>query len=286
MSIIDIPAAEYHEDRVADQPTLSASIATILCQHTPAHARAAHPRLNPRLVREQKAAFDLGTTVHALLLENRDPAEIVKIIAGYDDWKKADAREQRDYWRDKGFIPLLEKNYYDVLAMVDAAAGQLREYDATPALLADGHPEKTLVWSEDGITCRSRLDWLRDDSAAIDDVKTTSRIGGANQHEFERSLYAHGYDVKAAFYLRAVKAVTGVDAVFRWIVIEAAAPYALSVIEPGPDVLALGEDKVEKAITLWRRCVETDEWPGYGRRVATAEMPAWAEAQWMERSVA
>lgn len=276
------PAEQYHADP-AELPSLSASIACTLVQKSPAHARVEHPRLNPYLVREEKKAFDLGTTVHALLLEQRAPEDVIHIVEK-DDWRTNEAKDQAKYAREMGLIPLLDKDNEDVLTMVAAARRQIREFDAAPPLLADGHAEATLVWQEDGVTCRSRLDWLRDDCMAIDDVKTTSRIGGANQREFERGLYQHGYDVKAAFYLRGVKALSGVDAEFRWIVIETAAPYALSVVRPGPDVLALGADKVEYALRVWKQCVQLDEWPAYGNRIATAEMPAWAEMQWLERS--
>lgn len=279
-----IDSAIYHSDALTEQPSLSASIAVELVTKSPAHAKAAHPRLNPYLVREDKAAYDLGTAVHALLLEQRAPLDVIKIIEGYDTWKSPKAREERDYWRDQGFVPLLSKLFDDVVAMVAAAERQIGEHAASPALLSDGKPEQTLVFELDGVACRSRVDWLRNDNTVIEDLKTSSR--SADPHQFSRNLYQHGYDVRASFYRRAVRALSGVDATFRWIVIETAAPYALSVVTPGPDVLALGDDKVDKALNLWRECLATDMWPGYDRRVATAELPVFEEIKWMERSAA
>jgi hypothetical protein len=58
------------------------------------------------------------------------------------------------------------------------------------------------------------------------------------------------------------------------------------VIRPGADVLALGMAKVDKAIRLWRECLESGEWPSYGTAVAEAEMPAYEEAAWMAREAA
>lgn len=277
-----VPADVYHDDRLGDTPSLSASIASILCSQSPAHAKAAHPRLNSYLVREEKKAFDLGTTVHALLLENR-PAEEVIYVVEKDDWRTNAAKEAAEYARGQGLIPLLDKHNEDVLTMVAAARRKIAEFDPSLELLMHGNAEQTITWNEPGIACRSRVDHLRDDHAVICDVKTTSRVGGADRYAFERALYQHGYDVKAAFYLRGVKAVSGVAARFFWIVLETAAPYELSIIEPGPDVLTLGEDKVEYAMRVWKRCMASNEWPGYAREVVRAEMPAWAEAQWLER---
>lgn len=276
-----LDAETYHEDRVSDQPSLSASIAVELVTKSPAHAKAAHPRLNPYLVREEKAAFDLGTAVHALLLEKRAPLDVIKIIEGYDTWKSPKAREERDYWRGQGYVPLLSKLFDDVVAMVAAAERQIGEHTASPTLLTDGHPEATLVWDEDGVACRSRVDHLRDDCTRICDLKTSGR--SADPLAFSRNLYQHGYDIRASFYKRGVRAITGIDPEFLWIVVETEAPYALSVVTPGPDVLALGDDKVEYALRTWRRCLASGEFPGYTPRVATAEMPPYEETKWMDR---
>jgi hypothetical protein len=159
---------------------------------------------------------------------------------------------------------------------------QLERLELVPPLFTDGKPEQTLVWEEDGIWLRSRLDWLRDDYAAIDDLKTTTR--SARGAKWSRGpLFDHGCEVQAAFYRRAVFATTGYEPTFRWLVVETKPPYALQVIEPGPDVLALGEAKVEKAIAIWRRCLETDTWPAYDTAVYRAELPPWKEAEWLER---
>lgn len=279
----EVPSDTYHSDQVAEQPSLSASIAVELVTKSPAHAKAAHPRLNPYLVREDRKAFDLGSCVHSLLLENRAPEDVIYVVE-HDSWRTNAAKEAAEYARGQGMIPLLDKDNEDVLTMVTAARRQIGEHTASPPLLTDGQPEVTLVWDEDGVSCRSRVDHLRDDFTRICDLKTTSR--SADPLAFSRSLYQHGYDIKASFYKRGVRAITGVDPDFFWIVVETSAPYALSVVTPGPDVLALGDDKVDKALQIWRQCLKTGEWPGYDRRVATAELPPFEEIKWMERSAA
>lgn len=277
MTILDVHSADYHADAIGEQPSLSASIACLLVSKSPAHARHAHPRLNPEFVPEDSDIFDVGTVAHSLLLEDDSRLEI--IIA--DNWRTKVAQEQRTEARAAGKIPLLQKHAAEVVAMVAAAKVYIAEHEAKPPLLADGKAEQTLVWEESGITLRARLDWLRDDYAVVDDYKTST---SADPEWFARkAIYDHGYDVKAAFYLRAVKAVTGVDAEFRWLVQEKKAPYALSVVSPGPDVLALANEKVQYAIDLWRGCLLNDDWPSYSKYVATAELPAWEEARWMEK---
>lgn len=276
-----IPSDVYHADQVADQPTLSASIACTLIDKTPAHAFQAHPKLNPLFTAEApKDHFDLGNVVHQILLEGRDPADIVHVAEGFDDWKKQAARDERDQARATGKIPILAKQLDGVLAMTAAARAQLAASTASPAPLTGGQPEQTIVWDEDGILCRSRIDYLRDDYTAVDDVKTSAR--GADPGFFARkTIYDHGYDLKAAMYLRAVKAVSGIDAVWRWIVIDTAPPYLVSVVTPSDEVLAIGNAKLDKALEIWRDCLTSGIWPGYGSDVHVAEAPAW-QTRWLD----
>jgi hypothetical protein len=274
-----ITEESYHADP-GERPSLSASIASILCSQSPKHAWAAHPRLNPRFERKAEEKFDVGNVCHSILLDGRDLEDVVFVVHE-NDWRKKDAKEAREYGRSIGKVPLLAYQREDVGAMVAAVKEQIAELDVQPTLLTEGKAEQTLVWDEDGVTCRARLDWLRDDLAACDDLKTTSR--SANPLAYSRALYAVGGDVQAAFYLRGIEALTGARPAFRWIVVETSPPYVLTPIAPGLDVLALGEAKVERALKLWRRCLENDKWPGYTTELAYAEMPAYEESRFLER---
>ncbi len=276
--ILEMPADAYHADP-AERPSLSASIAHVLCTSSPAHARAAHPKLNPAFERQDEQHFDIGTAAHALLLEG--DAGVAVIDA--PDWRTNAAKEARDEARAAGRTPLLAKHWDAVQAMTDATDLQLNAIDVDPPLFAvPGKSEQTLIWEEpNGVVCRSRVDWLRDDFTAIDDFKTTSR--SANPEQWSRSLFSFGGDVQVAFYLRGLRAVTGKDAAFRFVVQETFAPYALAVFQLGPDALTLAEAKVEYAIAKWAQCLERDEWPAYPQRVCHIEMPAYEEMRWMER---
>lgn len=282
MTVLTLSAADYHADKVDDRPSLSASIAAILCAKSPAHAWVAHPRLNPDFERQHEEKFDVGNVAHALLLErDKPPEDVVEVICA-DDWRTKAAKEARDEARAAGRVPLLSKHWHAVRVMVDAALIQLNAVNAEPPMFTDGQPEQTIVWEEpNGVLCRSRLDWLRDDRTAVDDLKTTAR--SADPAAYARALFSVGGDVQAAFYLRGLKALGHGDALFRWAVVETTPPHALSVISPAPDMLALGEAKVERAIALWAECLKTDKWPAYGTEVAYAEMPPWEEARWLER---
>ena len=271
-----IPADEYHADP-APEPSLTSSVARLLLSRSPLHAKTGHPRLNPDFEREEDEKFDLGTAVHALLLENEAAIELIEA----DDWRTKAAREQRDAARAAGRIPMLPSQVMATHAMVMAVRTQLAEFHVSPLPFDAGMPEQTLVWQDEGgVWCRARVDWLHDGYVAVDDLKTTSR--SASPVEWSRTLFSMGYDVQAAFYLRGVKALTNIDAEFRLVVAEAQPPYAVSVLSLEPSALELATDKVTWAIRKWGACIESGDWQGYPREVAYAEMPGWAEAQWLE----
>jgi PDDEXK-like uncharacterized protein DUF3799 len=276
MTQVVFSADEYHAGP-DDTPRLSASIATILCTRTPLHAWTAHPKLNPYYERVEEDKFDVGKAAHSVILEGDDCIYVVH----EDSWRKDVAKEAREYARSIGKVPLLAAKRDEVMRMVDAVRTQLEDHDAEPPLFSDGKPEATLLWDEDGAALKARLDWLRDDCTTIDDLKTTGR--SADPDAYARNLFSVGGDVQAAFYRRAVLATTGEEPRFRWVVVETSPPFALSVITPSSEMLALGEAKVEWAIQRWRLCMSTGRWAGYGADVHVAEVPGWEEGKWLER---
>lgn len=276
--IYEIPADQYHEDQIADVPSLSRSIAHLLCTASPAHARTAHPRLNGAYEKEERETFDLGSAAHELFLGGLERVEIIEAA----DWRTNLAKEARDAARAEGRLPLLAKQWVATQAMVLRLRGQIEDLNVDPPLFTAGKPEQSLVWEEaGGVVCRARPDWLRDDFSVIDDLKTTRNT--ANPESWSRSLFGSGYDLQAAFYLRGLDAITGKQAEFRFVVVEAFPPFALSVISLAPDTLTLARKKVEYAIDLWRACLRTDDWPAYPTRVCFAELPSFEEARWLAK---
>jgi len=260
---------------------LSSGIAHLLVTRSPLHAWTAHRRLNPNYVREEKDAFDLGNVVHELLLGQESSV----VVGEFDEYRTNTAKAWRDEVRAAGKIPLRPKDAPRVHEMHSRVIEQLATFDVDPPLLAKpGLAEETIVWRDGDADCKARLDWIHaGDVYAIDDVKTTSR--SASPEAYARRLYEFGGDLQAAFYVRAVQerfALLEAPA-FRWIVCETEPPFCVSVIQPGADVLALGNAKVELALARWTHAMTTNEWPGYPARVHTAELPPWEESRFLER---
>lgn len=277
--IHDVDAETYHGDELGDTPRLSRSIAKIIVAESPAHAWAAHPRLNPAWAPIFDEKFDIGTAAHALLLEGDAGVTVVEA----DAWRSTGAKTQRDLARMAGRIPLLAKHWAAVRNMADAVRAQLERVDVDPPLFDAGASERTLIWDDprSGVACKARVDWLRHDGRAIDDLKTTGR--SANPAEWSRQIFSMGYDVQAAFYLRGLEATLGVRGEFRIVVVETTPPYAVSVLQLGPAAMAIANKKVDYAIALWERALRENRWPGYPTEVCWVELPPWEESRWLEQ---
>jgi PDDEXK-like domain of unknown function (DUF3799) len=273
----NVPAATYHADPCIE-PSLTSSIAKMLCLSSPLHAWYQHPRLNPAPIEDDCEAFDIGTAAHALLLEQRSAITVIDAA----DWRTKDAKAQRDHARTTGMIPLLKKKWADVQAMATAARVQLAAHrDGAAEMFTAGHPEQTLIWKEGDTWCRARLDWMRPD--AIDDYKTTSAT--ANPETWSRTLFGAGADIQAAWYIRGLKALTGIDGTFRFAVQETYPPYALAVIGLGPDALVLAEKKCLYALDLWKASLAANKWDGYPKRTCWASLPMAHEAWWLDKEM-
>jgi hypothetical protein len=278
VTILDLSAAEYHADRIGDQPTLSASIAKLIVAKSPLHAWSAHPRLNPDYRRDEDDRFDVGTVCHSILLEgNWDIVEVCE----FDSWRTKDAKAQAEEARAAGKIPLLGKHYDEVAAMVAAVREQLPYLNVDPPVFVEGKPEQAIVWQEGSVHCRALVDWLHDDYTTIDDLKTTSR--SADPDAWTKTMFGFGGDIQVAFHTRAVQVATGVTPDFRFVVVETAPPFAVSVVSLDPEALALANDRMNYAVKLWRECLETGSWPGYSRRVHYVSTPGYLEYAWLEK---
>lgn len=266
MTVLDVAEYAYHADQVADEPTISRSFIHTMIQRSPWHAWAQHPRLNPAYVTpDDEPKFDLGTAAHALFLEGRNAVEVVEA----DSWRTNAAKEARDLARSHGRIPLLDRDWQAVQGMCDALRDQLPD-----GYFQGGEAEKTIVWRDRDVLCRARLDYIAEDR--IYDYKSTR--ASAAPSAWSRSMFDHGYDLQACFYLRGSGASR-----FCFAVQETFEPYAVQTFELAPDALALANRKIDWALDTWKACREADRWPGYPSRTAYVTLPPWVEAQWFDR---
>lgn len=267
--IYQLPAAEYHADRIAAEPTLSHSIANIIIDQSPLHAWTAHSRLNPAHEPEERKEFDLGSAAHAALFEG----EAGIVVLPFDNYRKDAAQAMRDELRAAGKYPVLTAQYEDVMAMREAAIAAIAGCrDLSGLTLATGRAEHVLVWREGPVICRARLDFLFAGEQVFLDYKTTT---DATPGVFTRQMVRMGYHRQDDFYGRGVRAIFGKPAKGIFMAQEKKKPYACSFHGCGPSVREMAKRDNDHAIGAWEECLRTGVWPTHSNRIHWAEAKPW-----------
>jgi len=279
--IYDLSSVDYHADP-APTPSLSASVAAILVNTRPAHAWIAHPRLNPQHERTEDRKYDLGSVAHALMLGKSREIKVIDAA----DWRTNAAKQQRADAIADGLQPCLVDVYNHAADIVHAGRQQLDAHEDGGECFTDGLPERTALWREGSIWCRSQMDWLRHGHRRIEDYKTTGLVGGADPVTFLRGLLNRCGDVQDPFYSRGLAVLEGIDyreIEFVFVVQETEPPYALSIIRLDGQSREFAASRAEYATMTFEACMSSGVWPGWHTRTYQAQIPGYAQARWTER---
>lgn len=282
---LDMSARDYFADP-CPEASLTQSIAKILIDRSPAHAWLAHPKLNPNY-RIDDEAYDkaqaIGNAAHKLMIGRGKELCIIEA----ESFRTDKVKETRDKAAADGYVPILAKHHKGAKNLTIAARGQLDMIGLTDAFYS-GDGEVVITWQEDGLWFRSMIDWLISSPLhEVYDLKT----GGtsAAPHAIPYRMVDQGWPVQAAFQERGLDALAPEWAgrrTFRFVAVENEPPYALSVHEMSEAVMTLGRKQVQHAVDIWRRCMESGEWPAYAPVIHRPEYPGFREQQWLNREIA
>jgi len=247
-----ISNADYHAN-----PALGSTSLKTLATKTPAHYQ--HDLTHPKF----SDAFTLGTAAHSVILES-DISGIVVVTA--DNWLSKAAKEAKAAALAEGRQPLLTKEWEQVVAMERA----VMEHPVARDLFTGHKAEQSVFWDEDGLMLKCRPDAWK--PGLLIDLKTTR---DANPNEFGKTAHEFGYHQSAAHYIDGVKAATGEELPFHFVLVEKTAPYLVSVVELDIEAINIGRQLNDRAKRIYRECVETDTWPGYPN-ADLISLPMWA----------
>jgi hypothetical protein len=228
-----------------------------LATRTPAHYQ--HDKQHPKF----SDAFTLGTAAHSLILED-DTSGIEVVMA--DNWLSKAAKEAKAAALAEGKQPLLVKEWLQVQAMQEA----VMSHPVARAAFIGHKAEQSVFWDEDGLMLKCRPDAWK--PGVLVDLKTTR---DANPNEFGKTAYEYGYHQSAAHYIDGVKAATGEELPFHFVLVEKTEPYLVSVVELDIEAINLGRQLNDRAKRIYRECVETGTWPGYPN-ADLISLPMWA----------
>lgn len=275
--IYEITEAQYHADPCV-RPSLSRSVLKRLVDLSPAHAYVIHPKLGgaDELQDADDDAMDFGTAAHSSFLQGKS---IIRAL-DFPDWRTNKAKEARALAYTDGMIPLLVKPYGRAMRLIDV----LEDFRNRTGAFTHGKPEQTVIWQEERIWCRARVDWLPDDPAApYWDLKTTGSAAAIGP--WTRAAFDKGADLQAAFYLRGGEMVREEPPEGMYFaVVEQKPPHAIAVFEMSPIAMDIANQKVRAGISLWSNCLESGQWPGWSPEAQYVHPPSWIIREWEDKA--
>ena len=248
----DLTNREYHA-----HPAISAS--DIKTAHLKSIAHWRHG------VRKESTAFDLGTAVHAMVLEpekelvRRGPAD-----RRGDKWKHAKMVADFD---DILLLPEAEYDLAEVIAQSVIAH--------TPAWLDVPRTVEASVFATDPVTgmdIKCRPDIYIEADGLIVDLKTCA---SASPRIFTRDVHAYGYNLQAAFYLRVLKDAGFEAERFVFLAVEKEPPYAVGIHEIDADYLDTSHAIVTQMLLKIRDAKETDTYTTGWPEINMIGRPGW-----------
>lgn len=256
-----ISNSDYHKD-----PALGSTSLKTLATRTPAHYQydLTHPK--------SSAAFDLGTAAHSLILEHDETGVVVIDV----DSKRGKAwTEPASAAEALGQIALTSKEWAQVKGMRDSVMA----HPLARAALEGGEPEQSVFWDhETGTALKCRPDMLHRGGKLGNLIVDLKTVQSASPEEFARSAATFGYHIQQAHYQAGLKAVTGEDFDFIFVLIEKSAPYLPAVVQLDAEDVARGAELAERSIRIFNECTKADNWPGYASD-KPIELPRWARYQ-------
>ena len=146
-------------------------------------------------------------------------------------------------------------------------------------LLSDGVAELSgyFVDPDYDLLVKIRPDFINKKHNIIIDLKSCA---DAREGPFRKSAYEHGYDMQAFMILLGVTQITGVPHNdFEFICVESKGYHGLDIWQADQQMLDTGYKKYQKAMTLYKQCLESGEWPGYDSTPKPLGSPTWAKEQ-------
>lgn len=251
--------AEYHA-----RPEISSSDVKLVAAKSVAHWKSK--------VWKRSTAFDIGTAVHAMVLE----PHLDLIVRGPEDrrgnkWKEAQLAADLD-----GKVLLTEQDYDQASAM----AASIKSHPVLAGWMdMQGFVAEASFFARDAIVdidIKCRPDGYIPAHGIVFDIKTTQ---DASPDGFPRELRRYGYDLQAAFYLRCLQ-YAGYDAKnFYFVCVEKEPPYAVGIHVLDLDYLSMADMKVSATLEKISAAIVTDRYTTGWPLINHISLPRWQSGE-------
>jgi len=275
MITYELPWADYVQVQRMNASTLVAGCRSMLSLHN---------RINEGF-QEETNAMRMGSGAHALLLEPQEFCNRFCVMPDFHlspdnvtgkgvpsqtkttDWYK---KKVALFAQDNPGKTIIGQTQYDqCLRAIDAILARPKMAE----LVESSAKEVTIYGEICGVECKGRLDLLN--KTTIADLKTTPNV---HKKAFGRRFSDLRYDFKLAFYRELVRQ-NGIEIKDVQLITQELSGDFDNALVPVPEiVLDNAWSKVVEVMMAYKRCLETNKWPGVdgGKDYYELEVPNWA----------
>ena len=189
-------------------------------------------------------------------------------VISADSYSKEATKQCKASALDIGLTPILEHKLLKAMRRVESVRVRL---ELAGVSFEDGTCQVPIFWVElatDGtpVQCAARLDQLihksSPDDLVIRDLKETNSL---RHKPWANKVYELRYHLQAAVYKRAVRAVTGINPDFEWVLVRTGS-IAVARRKPHDEWIRMGNTEWSFAVDQWAACVKSGMWPGWEMR--------------------
>lgn len=253
-----IPLERYHGAITAGPGISSTGLRTIEADSLKHYW--ANSYLNPnRKERPDTAAMAFGRAVHDLAAQEPFHEKYAVRPEQWDSWRSKDAQTWKAEQQAAGKTVLTPED----LEIIQSIADELAAHPTIRAGILNGIVEHSIFWQDHatGAWLKARPDVIPISSNMIVDLKTCA---SAHPRAVRRSIDDLNYHMQLALAYDGMLATTGREMTDHVLVfVEKAAPYCVNIKPIFMEDIELGRRQNRRALDLFARALETNQWPGY-----------------------
>jgi hypothetical protein len=251
--------AEYRQHPACNFSSLKALLTS------PAHYQAALAHKA-----EETEAMRLGTLVHGITLEGKEPHEMYAFKPDGLNLATKDGKE----WRAAQTLEIMGNDKLAAaLAMRESVMANVH---AAHILSISPERETPLFSTIQGAPCKCLIDAHGTDGVEwwIADLKTTD---DASPDAFARKVANFHYDLQAELYSEILSRHHQIETrpYWLWIAVEKTPPYTCAVYNAN-EWRESGEAKLDRVLQSWKECTASGEWPQPWQGINQLPKPKWA----------
>lgn len=222
---------------------------------------------------EKKAALDMGTALHCLLLEPEEFDRRFIVAPEFNRRTTAGREDEKQFLKDCGNsgMTVMDAEQGRKLKLMRASA--LAHPGARWLLEAEGHCEASVYWNDEqtGQLCRIRPDKYLSNQPVIVDVKKV-----ADMARFARHVEEFRYHVQDAYYREGFSKQFGEYPLFVFIAVSESIDcgrYPVRVFQLAEDDVTVGYDLFRRDLSTYHECIKSGNWGG----IEEITRPDWAK---------